>query len=163
MPIPTLPIARAVTRRVRRFFQRDMRVRYGALVGSAIVGDLPSVPLNLTVTGQTSSSVTLTWDDSADDGGSPIFHYPIVFWPTADLDAAQYFSQGLNVSGEVTVTGLLPSTEYSFSIAAQNAVGIGEFSAAETQETDAAAVSEYGFFGQFFGNYFGNFFGGNRE
>jgi len=143
--------------------QRDTRVRYGALVGSAVVGDLPSVPLNLAVTGQTSNSVTLTWDDSADDGGSPIFHYPITFWPTSNPDAAQFFSQGLNVTGEVTVTGLSSSTEYSFSIAAQNAVGIGEFSAAETQETDSGGVSEYGFFGQFFGNFFGNFFGGNRS
>ena len=161
MPISTPTIARSVTRRARRFMQRDTRVRFGSLIGSAVIGDLPSVPLNLTVIGQTSNSVTLTWDDSADDGGSPIFHYPIRFWPTSDPDAAQFFSQGLNTSGEVTVTGLLSSTDYSFSIAAQNAVGIGVFSDVVTQETDAG-MTLFGYFGQFFGNFFGNYFGGNR-
>lgn len=161
MPISTPTIARSVTRRARRFMQRDIRVRFRSLVGSVIIGDLPSVPLNLAVTGFTSNSVTLTWDDSLDDGGSAIFHYPIRFWPTSNPDESQFFSQGLNTSGVVTVTGLLPSTSYSFAIAAQNAVGIGEFTDAVVQETDAG-MTIFGYFGQFFGNYFGNYFGGNR-
>ncbi len=70
----------------------------------------PTVPGNLRSTGVTSSSVSLAWDPSTDNVGV----------------VAYELNNGLTVPGtstSVTVTGLAPSTAYTFTVRARDAAG----------------------------------------
>jgi len=73
-------------------------------------GTAPSAPTGLTVTGTTSSSVSLSW--TAPSG------------TVTGYDVFENGTQTASVSGTSdTVTGLSPSTTYKFSVAAFNSVG----------------------------------------
>ncbi|TVY00524.1 glycosyl hydrolase family 18 protein [Cohnella terricola] len=71
----------------------------------------PTVPTNLRVTGQTSSSINLAWDASTDNVG--VTGYTVT-----------YGSTNVNVSGTSTViSGLSPNTSYTFTVKARDAAG----------------------------------------
>ncbi|MEC0246493.1 glycosyl hydrolase family 18 protein [Paenibacillus chitinolyticus] len=83
------------------------------LSGSAPVGDTiaPSVPANLTSTAKTSTSVTLSWSASTDNVG--VTGYTVTYGTkTVDVSATT-----------ATITGLTPSTAYSFTVKAKDAAG----------------------------------------
>src|SRR6266496_6717425 len=72
----------------------------------------PTAPANLTVTGKTSSSVSLSWTASTDNVGVTAY----------DL----YNATTLATSGTTTaatITGLAPSTTYTFTVKARDAAG----------------------------------------
>ncbi|AZK44952.1 chitinase [Paenibacillus lentus] len=72
----------------------------------------PTAPVNLTVSGITSSSVTLSWSASTDNVG------------VAGYEVYQGSSVVLSVTGTTaTVTGLSASTAYSFKVVAKDAAG----------------------------------------
>ncbi|GHJ47866.1 hypothetical protein Cs7R123_52080 [Catellatospora sp. TT07R-123] len=82
--------------------------------GTAPQGDTqaPSAPANLRVTGQTSNSVSLAWNAATDNVG---------------VTGYQIRQNGAVVAStaatSLTVTGLNPSTTYSYTVAAQDAAG----------------------------------------
>jgi len=84
----------------------------------------PDPPRNLAITGCTESTAGLKWEPPELDGGSPITGYVVEMRPTSKktwtkVDETQ--------SLELTASKLTEGTEYSFRVAAQNAVGVSEF------------------------------------
>ncbi|MFC4507245.1 MULTISPECIES: carbohydrate binding domain-containing protein [Streptomyces] len=72
----------------------------------------PSTPSGLTSTGKTSSSVSLSWNTSSDNVGVTAY------------DIYSGSARVLSVSGtSATVSGLSPSTSYSFTVKARDAAG----------------------------------------
>ncbi|WP_433184119.1 cellulose binding domain-containing protein [Actinoallomurus sp. CA-150999] len=86
----------------------------------------PSTPTGLTVTGHTSSSVSLSWTASTDNVG------------VTGYEVYQGSSLATTVSGtSATVTGLSASTSYSFKVRAKDAAGnASAFSASVSTTTD---------------------------
>ncbi|MEV4135033.1 discoidin domain-containing protein [Dactylosporangium sp. NPDC049742] len=83
---------------------------YGPVTG----GDTqpPSTPANLTSTGKTSSSVSLSWTASTDNVG-------VTGYQVRQGSAVV----GTTAATSFTVTGLNPSTSYTFTVTAQDAAG----------------------------------------
>lgn len=87
----------------------------------------PTAPANLTVSGITSSSVTLSWSASSDNVG------------VAGYDVYQGSSVVLSVTGTTaTVTGLSASTAYSFKVVAKDAAGNHSPASATVNATTSA-------------------------
>lgn len=82
----------------------------------------PTAPSNLTVTGKTSSSVSLSWSASDDNAGVTGY----------DVYANGIFVISSAVTS-VTVTGLSPDTTYTFTVKARDAAG--NYSAASNEVT----------------------------
>ncbi|GAA4625755.1 hypothetical protein GCM10023196_031170 [Actinoallomurus vinaceus] len=87
----------------------------------------PTTPTGLTVTGHTSSSVSLSWTASTDNVG------------VTGYDVYQGSSLATTVSGtSATVTGLSASTSYSFTVRAKDAAGnLSASSASVSATTDS--------------------------
>ncbi|MEV5709152.1 cellulose binding domain-containing protein [Actinoallomurus sp. NPDC052274] len=88
----------------------------------------PSTPTGLTVTGHTSSSVSLSWNASTDNVG------------VTGYEVYQGSSLATTVSGtSATVSGLAASTSYSFKVRAKDAAGnASAFSATVNATTDSS-------------------------
>jgi hypothetical protein len=89
----------------------------------------PAAPTGLTKTTQTTSSVTVSWT-APDDGGSAITNYRIRYRKHNETTPTTWTSP---YSTESTTTsdligGLSIATKYEIQVAAENAIGIGEFS-----------------------------------
>ena len=99
----------------------------------------PSVPpSNVTVTGVTSTTITVQW------GNVPCIHQ------NGDITgySVRYGSEAVNVTGDssggtYTIPGLLPSTNYPIQVAAMNSAGIGENSTTVDQLTEGIPVLGY--------------------
>ncbi|MEY9932738.1 chitodextrinase [Catenulispora sp. GP43] len=89
----------------------------------------PSAPTNLTVTGHTSTSVSLSWTASTDNVG--VTGYQVKLNGATALTTA---------ATSATVTGLSPSRSYSFAVVATDAAGnLSQPSATVSATTDPAA------------------------
>jgi chitinase len=88
----------------------------------------PSTPSGLTVTGQTSSSVSLSWGASTDNVG------------VSGYDVYQGSSSATTVTGtSATVSGLSASTAYSFKVRARDAAGnLSAFTSTVSATTSAS-------------------------
>jgi len=84
----------------------------------------PDPPQNLSITGCTESTVGLKWEPPELDGGSPITGYVVEMRPT---NKKAWTKVEDTKSLELTASKLSEGTEYVFRVAAQNAVGVGEF------------------------------------
>ncbi|WP_055494083.1 carbohydrate binding domain-containing protein [Streptomyces sp. TP-A0356] len=95
----------------------------------------PTAPTNLTSTGKTSSSVSLSWSAATDNVGVTAY------------DIYSGSSQVLSVSGTTaTVSGLSPSTSYTFTVKARDAAGnVSAASNAVTVTTNAGSGGGNGF------------------
>jgi len=98
----------------------------------------PGPPRNLSITGCTESTVGLKWEPPELDGGSPITGYVVEMRPTSKKAWTKVED---TKSLELTASKLSEGTEYIFRVAAQNAVGVGEF--VELQKA-AVPKSEFG-------------------
>ena len=78
---------------------------------------VPSPPNNLICTNITSNSITLQWSPPTDNGGTSISHYNVTWSPNSDIKVTEDMS--------LSITGLSPNTEYTFTVSANNSVGIG--------------------------------------
>jgi chitinase len=87
----------------------------------------PSVPANLTATGKTSTSVSLSWTASTDNVG--VTGYTV-----------SYGSGSVDTTGTTaTISGLSPNTAYTFTVRARDAAGnVSTASAPVTVTTNAA-------------------------
>jgi titin len=102
--------------------------------------DKPGPPQNFKVASVTESSVSLTWEEPADDGGSEITNYVLEKRPASKKG---YTKVKDTEELEATVAELKEGNKYFFRVAAQNNVGIGEF--AELPEA-AIPKSQFGEF-----------------
>jgi chitinase len=89
----------------------------------------PSTPSGLTVTGHTSSSVSLSWSASTDNVG------------VSGYEVYQGSSSATTVAGtSATVSGLSASTAYSFKVRAKDAAGnLSAFTSTVSATTDASS------------------------
>jgi hypothetical protein len=94
-----------------------------------IIATVPGAPTIGTATGGNAQAV-VTFTAPASDGGSPITGYRVTSSPG-----------GITATGSsspITITGLTNGTSYTFTVAAQNAVGYGAESSASNSVTPAA-------------------------
>ncbi|MEU4335160.1 fibronectin type III domain-containing protein [Micromonospora lupini] len=84
---------------------------------------LPAAPTIIAVTADTATAL-LSWKPGS-DGGSPITYYIVTPWVGGVRQPAQTFGP----STTNTVTGLVPTTTYRFTVAARTAEGTGPESA----------------------------------
>lgn len=86
----------------------------------------PAVPENLRVTDQHKEYISLAWDSPQSDGGAPITGFVI-----EKRDASRTLWTGAGRVGGSTLKAkigkLFEGTEYMFRVAAENAIGQGEF------------------------------------
>ena len=109
---------------------------WSAASAPVVLAGLPGAPTNVVgVAG--SSQVALTWTAPANDGGSPITGYGIEWSSNGGGAWTRVTSNTGNANTALTVTGLTPGTAYIFRVRANNAVGIGAWSA------NSAAVTPY--------------------
>lgn len=92
-----------------------------------VAAGVPAVP---SITGASagtagSDAVTLDFTAPADDGGAPITGYTVAAVPTGGGAAVNASGRG----SPITVTGLVPGLNYSFTVSAINATGSGPASA----------------------------------
>lgn len=85
--------------------------------------DRPSAPRNVRVTAVSPNSVTLTWDEPEQDGGSPITGYIV---EKAESSRRSYINAGTCDTLTFTVEKLYEGTEYLFRVSAENAIGTSE-------------------------------------
>ena len=105
----------------------------GAIPAGNSVPDAPTI--DSVIAGD--QQATVTFSAPADDGGAVITSYTATSSPggiTASVSQAG--------SGSITVTGLTNGTEYTFTVAATNAEGTGQASAASDAVTPVAAETE---------------------
>lgn len=100
--------------------------------GSTVPDNPPTAPSGLTVTGKTSTSVSLSWTASTDDTG------------VTGYQVRQGGTVVTTVTGTTaTVSGLSPSTAYTFTVTARDAAGnTSSASNAVTVTTDAATNAD---------------------
>jgi len=95
----------------------------------------PDVPSGLTVTGVTSTTVTVSWTAPVNNGGSPITGY-MMEKSTVPISAMQtHLANTGTITTIYTYTGLTPNTEYAFDVAAINAIGYSPPSSRVTTTT----------------------------
>ena len=71
-------------------------------------------------TNPTASSVTLVWSPPSDNGGETISHYAVTGTP-GDISI-------ITTMTSITVSDLTPSTEYTFTVRANNTLGFSNSS-----------------------------------
>ena len=86
----------------------------------------PSKPQNLGVT-STDTSAALTWSPPLSDGGRDDVFYIVKYQTTTEKQFSYYSPSPPITSTSVTVTSLVPVTNYTFIVVAENGV-IQEFS-----------------------------------
>ena len=113
-----------------------------SLVGTGISGtptscsSAPGAPTIGTATATGTTTATVTFTAPTSDGGSTILSYTATSSPgsiTATITQA--------TSGTISVTGLSPSTSYTFTITALNSVGASSASSASNSITTSAALA----------------------
>jgi surface protein len=90
--------------------------------------DLPSAPLNLTAVALNNTSVQLSWDTPASNGGSVLTDYVVQYKLSSQGDGSYVtFSDGVSTTRTATLTGL-STNNYVFRVAAKNVYGTGSYS-----------------------------------
>jgi large repetitive protein len=91
--------------------------------GSApyVYANRPGAPAPPTVTAGT-DGVVVSWKPPADNGGSPITGYIVTPFLNGVAQPGRSFDASTTTR---TITGLTPGSRYTFTVAAQNAAGIG--------------------------------------
>ncbi|MEU0336236.1 carbohydrate binding domain-containing protein [Streptomyces sp. NPDC006193] len=116
-------------------YQADDIALDGPGGGSGGDTQAPTAPSGLTSTGRTSTSVSLKWNAATDDTG------------VTGYDVYSGSNRLLTVSGtSATVSGLSPSTSYTFSVRARDAAGnTSPASGSVTVTTEAGTGGDTGF------------------
>ena len=110
------------------YFRRRVNVKLADRRLCFVTEGKPDPPQNLSTTGLTESTVGLKWEPPELDGGSPITGYVVEMRPTSKKAWTKVED---TKSLELTASKLSEGTEYLFRVAAQNAVGIGDFAELE--------------------------------
>ena len=85
-----------------------------------------------------STSISVYWESSENDGGSPITRYVVEYSPTSNPSfETQVIPRDIFSS---SLDGLTPSTEYDVRVRGENAVGRSVPSAIKTAKTDGELI-----------------------
>ena len=111
-----------------------------ATTDASTVPDAPTISPNPTVT---LDSVSISWN-KPDNGGSPITGYSVQYVASggSSWSTHQDGNDVDNTALSTTIPSLTPNTEYTFRVAAVNAVNQGAYSANVTATTDAPTVPD---------------------
>ena len=96
----------------------------------------PSAPTIGVVMATSSSSISVQWAASANDGGSPITGYVVEYCNTSD-SASQFMMR--SIGGDILTTilvGLVPFTTYDVRVRGENIVGRSDPSTTVQRRTD---------------------------
>ena len=105
-----------------------------------IIAAVPGPCQNFKVTSFTENTVSLTWEDPADDGGCLITGYVI---ENREASKRTWQRDGATSDMEYKAIALTEGTTYMFRVAAENEVGLGEFT---ELSKSVAPKSQYGEF-----------------
>lgn len=100
--------------------------------GGGMCGAIPGAPTGLTASNTTSTGTTLTWTGPTVGGSCTLGSYTIYNNGTTSV--------GTSSTSSLNVTGLTPSTQYSFTVAASDQAGMGPQSSAVTVTTGTAGT-----------------------
>jgi hypothetical protein len=103
---------------------------------ATITANVPLAPTIGTATAVNAGSATVTYTASASDGGSTITSYTAVSSPGGVTGTL-----ATSGSGTITVSGLTPSTSYTFTVFATNAIGNSPSSVASNSITTPAVAA----------------------
>lgn len=108
-----------------------------------VFSDKPGPPRNPGVSSVNEDSVTLTWEIPEKDGGSPVTGYVVEI-----RSALKKTWTKVDTTQELTITAskLSAGTQYFFRVAAQNAVGTGDFVELSQGVTPKSQNSKCSFF-----------------
>ncbi|MCU1391669.1 MAG: putative thermolysin family peptidase [Ilumatobacteraceae bacterium] len=97
---------------------------------------VPGAPTGVTAAAASTSSINVSWAAPSSNGGSPIISYAVT--PSTGGSALA----AVTVAGtSASITGLTPSTTYTFTVKASNVAGSGPGSASASATTPAAVDS----------------------
>jgi len=100
---------------------------------ASIAAIVPTAPTIGTATATSSTAATVSYTASSNDGGATISSYTAVSSPSGITG-----SLSTSGSGTITVSGLSPSTSYTFTVYATNSAGNSPSSAASNSITTSA-------------------------
>lgn len=92
---------------------------------------VPGAPRAVTAVSGVGSAL-VAWKEPSDNGGSEVMGYVVTSNPGAVV-----VTSVAKIDNKVNVTGLVPGTRYTFTVAAKNAVGVGPASAPSDEVTTA--------------------------
>ena len=99
----------------------------------------PGKPENLSVTTTTNTTATLTWAPPVSDGGRDDVFYIVKYKTTKEQLFTDYSPSPSITDSSVTVTSLVPLTNYTFLVVAENGVTQDFFEQfVETNRTSSA-------------------------
>ena len=98
----------------------------------------PSAPTIVYVEAISSTSISVYWESSENDGGSPITGYVVEYRPTSNPSFETQVVERDIFS--VTLDGLIPSTEYDVRVRGENAVGRSDPSAILRTKTEGELI-----------------------
>ena len=94
------------------------------------MSDKPGPVRNLSLKSVTSNTVTLKWEEPEKDGGSDITGYVV---ERKEAQRKMWQSVTTTENLEFEVTGLFEGNQYHFRVAAENSIGVGDYT--ELQQT----------------------------
>jgi Fibronectin type III domain/Siphovirus protein of unknown function (DUF859) len=106
------------------------------------LGSVPDHPGQPVFSNITPTSLTVSWDAPADDGGSSITTYELRRWTGGSQSGSYVDSKGN--SRTRNVTGLTPGGTYTFAVHAQNGVGWSSWSTDNHVTLSAGAMIRVG-------------------
>ncbi|XP_022236676.1 myosin-binding protein H-like, partial [Limulus polyphemus] len=98
-----------------------------------IVQEEPAAPSGVRTVEKTGRTITIRWDEPI-NGHSPITRYHVQY-KQRDSDTWEKFTVPSN-KNTVVVENLLPANVYHFQVAAENSIGLSNYSALYTGETE---------------------------
>ena len=87
----------------------------------------PGVPIRVTTSSATATTLNLSWSTPAIDGGAAISDYTIQYRKVGELSWSR-FDHAASTTPFATVSGLESATSYEFRVAAMNSAGTGPWS-----------------------------------
>lgn len=105
---------------------------YAEATGTTSLFSVPGLVGNLTVTGTTTTSLTVSWDAPMETGGADITGYDVQYaLPGQSTTVFPHSS----TETQATITGLAPGTKYAVAVAAINSEGTGLYAEATSTTT----------------------------
>ena len=103
----------------------------------------PSAPTIVSVEATSSTSMSIQWSVSSNDGGSPITGYVVEYHVASDPECSFETQVVRHNVFSTTLDGLKPSTEYDVRVRGENAVGHSVPSVTVRTKTDGELIVRY--------------------
>lgn len=125
-------------------FERNEMFYFNYLIKNNFV-EAPSAPQKFTVDKVTDKDVSLTWRAPKSDGGSRIKQYKV--FKKSDKPGSVWTDVGVvdSFKTNITVPDLSHDEKYTFSIMAENEMGLGEMAETDRPVKLEKLISKYSF------------------